>query len=170
MPLIRSNSVAPGSDELVAILVSELRQSVTSDQPVHQPIILENEIGQTHTLHVVVIWQRWQIVPTGQRSGLIIRAYDEAAADRADRITIAMGVTTEEAIELGLLPFEVVPVIRKEDNIDAETVRELMREEGATESANRIVLRFPSLEMAESAFRRLCSKSSTDYWAVRQDL
>jgi hypothetical protein len=169
MPLIRSKSPlqsTPAEHELVQELVREIGESADVNKPLRQPIVIENEIPQTDAFHVTVIWERWRLVTAGHRSGVIVRAYEQAAPDRADKITIALGATTEEAIDLGLLPFAVGTTVKNGDSVDPKYLRKLMRDEGAVESPSGMLLCYPSMDSAMAARERLARLSKPEYWAV----
>jgi hypothetical protein len=117
---------------------------------------------------VAVIWERWQRVPAAERGGIIVRAYERSAPDRVDGITIAMGVSLNEAIGLGLMPFGVVPTVRKGESIEEHKVRELMLAEGAVETPSGLLLRFPTQESALACYRRLAERTRPEYWAVTE--
>jgi hypothetical protein len=171
MPLIRSKIVpdtVDREDELVQELSRELMSEESTDQPITQPFIIEHKMPPTQYLHVSVVWEKWRLIPAGRRGGIIMKAYEKTASDRVNDITIAMGITTEEAVDLGLLPFAVVPTIRKNDQISEEQVVQWMKEEGAILTSSGLILRFPNKDLAEAAWERLIQKpkSSRKYWAV----
>ncbi|MCB9865070.1 MAG: hypothetical protein H6816_00310 [Phycisphaerales bacterium] len=169
MPLIRSKSasnLAQLEAELSHELAAELKNSVDADKPLRQPIILENEIPQTSSFHVAVIWERWRQIPASHRSGVIVQAYAQVAPQRADRVTIALGATAEEAVDIGLLPFAIVSTIKNGDPVEPQRLTQLMRDEGAVESSTGLLLGFPSRDAALAAYERLAHQSKREYWAV----
>jgi len=71
MPRFRvpSRAVAPDVfDELTDRLSHEIHQR-TDDGP----LIFEQEIADTDTYHVIVVWQRWADVPEELRNSIIFR-------------------------------------------------------------------------------------------------
>src|SRR5436309_1015795 len=101
-PSIRS----PKHDAFVKRLVQEF----TSSSSNVQPLILEEEIPATKSRHVRVIWDRWKELEDEERSAVITDAYAAAEGpDAARAVTIADGLTPQEAHALGLLSFKVVP-------------------------------------------------------------
>lgn len=171
MPLIQSNTLTNQTDDenqLVQELYDEMVRAVNTSQPITQPFIIEQKISPTNYLHVTVVWEKWRLISAGRRGAVIMKAYEKAAPDRVNDITIAMGVTTEEAIDLGLLPFEVVPTIRKSDDFTEEQQKMLMKDEGAIATPSGLSLRFPSRNLADTVCERLWDKSSRNYWAVVQ--
>ena len=169
MPVIRSSTHTPsGADEhqLIREIVAEIGTPLDPNQPLRQPIIVENELGQTKTLHVAVIWERWKLVPGGDRARIIMRAYEDAESNRADQITIALGATFAEAIDLGLLPYGVVSTIKQDDGVPMDELRSLMCDEGDVQTSSGPTLRFPSEELASATCQRLGDKSKREYWAL----
>ena len=169
MPVIHSTTGNPDTaratvDDMVRELAAELNANVDSNQPLCQPIILEQE-HRTQALHVFVIWEKWRLIDAGERSRAIMQAYEQAAPDRVERITIAMAVTTDEAISLGLLPYGIVSTT-KDGELAPEKIRTLMIQEGAVETPTGLLLRFPSQSAAELAWRRLTKQTSPEYWAL----
>jgi hypothetical protein len=168
MPLIRSQSSpeTAGIKELVQELAGELRSPLDVSRPLRQPVIIENEVGTERTLHVVVIWERWQLIPAPDRSSVIMQAYESAASDRIERIMMTLGVTLEEAVDLGLMPYGIEPTVRKTDEACPENVERLMRQEGAVVTPSGLLLRFPSLEGANASYERLARQSDPRFWAI----
>lgn len=168
MPLIRQQQRTDETEheaDLVKRLAQELTRETSPDEPIVQPLIFEQPL-RGDALHVIVAWERWRAIPASRRSSVIMKAYETAAADRVDKITIAMGVTTHEAIELNLLPYQIEPAIKKNDEISDEKVWRLMKNEGAVETAHGLILAFPDITSAKKAMDRLVAKSSPDYWSV----
>src|SRR5205085_11400035 len=122
------------------------------------PLILEEKIPSTKSRHVRVIWDRWKELDDEQRSAVIVDAYTQAeGADAANEITIADGVTPQEALALGLLAFKVVPARKKNDPIPLEKYRTVQ----AAEARNTLLgpkakeLRYARIEDAQQAQHRL---------------
>ena len=115
-------------NEFVGLLARELAVDVNG--PARQPLIYEESIDQTDTVHVVVYWDRWAEVPSEERSGMILDAYERVDRSLVPKVTFAMGVTFGEAAELNLLPWAVVPVSRRNES-DPREVEAAMLEEGA---------------------------------------
>ena len=108
---------SPKHERFVKALIREF----TGSSPNLQPLILEEKVPSTKSRHVRVIWDRWKELDDEQRSAVIIDAYTQAeGAETANEITIADGVTPQEALALGLLPFKVVPSRKKNDSIPIE--------------------------------------------------
>ncbi len=171
MPLIHTKAAAGKAgqeDELIEELARELVAEANADQPVVQPFILEQTMRASNALHVAVVWEKWRLIHAGGRGSVIMKAYEIAAKDRVDLITIAMGVTTEEAIDLGLLPYGIETTVRKDGDVTVEQIRTWMKEEGAMATPSGLLLRLPNCELAKSAYDRLVRKSSPNHWALVQ--
>src|SRR5438552_724193 len=111
-------------------LVKRLLQEFTSSNANVQPLILEEQIPATKSRHVRVIWDRWKELEDEQRSAVITDAYAAAEGPEAAKtITIADGLTPQEAFALGLLPFKVVPARKKNDPIPLDTYAHAMTKE-----------------------------------------
>src|SRR5947209_7682221 len=112
--IIPSRADSSKNERLVKKLAQELRTPSSNVQP----LILEERIPSTKSRHVRVIWDAWKDLGDEQRSAVITDAYAEAEGQQAaDDITIAEGLTPQEALALGLLPFKVVPTRKKNDSI-----------------------------------------------------
>lgn len=166
MPRYRSSSQvdARAREELVAVLANELRVPASGGS--HQPFIFEQEIPQTDTFHVIVFWDRWREVPPEERSAIIMDAYERTEPSMVPQVTIAMGVTVEEAIRMDLLPFQVQPMTRDSDHADSERLRTLMIEEGAVQTRDGLQLRFPTRRLAEEAMERLLKEAPEGHWTL----
>lgn len=136
--------------------------------PIRQPLIIEEEIPQTSTMHVMVIWERWAEVPNELRSRLILDAYEKVQPEAVPNITIALGATVSEGIELNLLPYQIVTTRRKDDPVSAKDLELAMRAEGAVVADGGLKLAFSNQQMAEEVFRRLEDRVPGPYWAIQK--
>src|SRR5438132_8644977 len=115
--VITPTAPSPKHDAFVKKLVQEFTASSSN----LQPLILEEQVPSTKSRHVQVIWDRWKDLDDEQRSAVIVDAYTQAEGpDTAGTITIADGVTPQEALALGLLQFKVAPARKKTDPIPLE--------------------------------------------------
>lgn len=157
--------------ELTAKLIAELRNG----REFGQPVIEEQQLPRTDALRVTVIWDEWNDVPYEDRSVAILQAYEDAEGKAVrERIALATGFTVPEAYETGLLPFQVLALVRKDDPISAEQCRQAMIEEGASMlfSPDRPQLRFATQEEAEACVKRLVKRlpGSEPIWTISQDV
>jgi len=154
-------------------LVNRLAEELKANRDWGQPVIEELE-SPTGNLSITVIWDAWDRLPQENRTVTILRAYELVeGGDYRDRVALASGLTVPEAYSIGMLPFQIIPVLRKSDPVTPEECLEAMIQEGASVlmSADRPQLRFTSLEDAEAAMRRLVQRlpSSDQVWAITQE-
>jgi hypothetical protein len=152
---------------LVDELTHELKQSHASGQPV----IDEQHFPRTGKIRVTVLWDKWEDVPHEDRAEIILKAYENAEGrDVRDSVALAVGLTFPEAYEAGLLPFQVIPLLRKGDPVSAEDCLTAMLEEGASTlfPDGRPELRFASENEAKKSIERLIKRlpASEPVWAV----
>jgi hypothetical protein len=168
MPVFKQERPAvPQRDELVDELAAELRGGANA---AGAPVIFEDEIPQTQTVHVLVLWERWRDVPNGSRGAIIYDAYERVDHAKMLRIKFALGLTFEEAIRGGYLPYKVEPMIRSSDAVDREKVKEEMRRLGARETPRGLELRFPYQSMAENALKHLQQVFGEQYFSLSREV
>lgn len=160
----------PEHDKLVRRLVQELR--APGDDSL--PLILEQSIEATGSRHVHVIWDRWKDLSEEQRSDVVWEAYTQAeGAKAAEEITIATGATPAEAVVLGLLPFKLVPARKRHE---AAPPMAKCKKALKAEARNTVLgsdadeLRYPRLEDADQARRRLEKALPGSEWVVVQEV
>ena len=96
----------PNHVQLVGILRQELKpktlvQDVFKDQSA--PVIIEEQMRNSDRLQVYVKWARWSGIREDHRTAAILDAYEqELGRDYAGRIVIALGLTQDEARDLGI--------------------------------------------------------------------
>jgi hypothetical protein len=166
--IITPSAHSPKHNSLVKKLARQLKAS--SDNL--QPLIIEEQVPSTKSRHVHVIWDRRKELDDEQRSAVIVDAYTQAEGpETAATITIADGATPQEALALGMLPFEVAPARKKTDPIPLEAFQAAQ----AREAQNTLLgprakeLRYAHLEDAQQAYERLKQVLSGSSWAVVQE-
>jgi hypothetical protein len=88
----------PGEQELLDELKTELKAPKQSGEP---DIVVERP--NSSTVHLYVIWSKWEHLEQMVRSRIILDAYEEAKGKKeAMKVTVAMGLTREEADRLGV--------------------------------------------------------------------
>lgn len=88
----------PDEHRLLSELKAELEQPKASGEP---DIVIERP--NPSTTHLFVIWSEWSDLEQMIRSRIILDAYSEAKGeDEALNVTVAMGLTPEEATRLGV--------------------------------------------------------------------
>jgi hypothetical protein len=92
---------APGADELIRLLHNEWSNPKKSGQPL---IIIEGKAKEP--LHVYVIWDQWGERNQTERSEIIMDVVDNLAGEHRlpvdSPVTVAMGLTPEEAARMGI--------------------------------------------------------------------
>jgi hypothetical protein len=173
MPRIRRGFEEPprrSVGNLVERLVDELKSNRESGQP-----MIEEEEFPTKKLRVNVIWDEWDRVPLEDRTATILRAYEQAEGrDYRDRIALASGLTIPEAHAAGMLPYQVIPAVRKDDPVTMEQCRKALIEEGASTlfGPDNPQLRFSTEEEAEAARKRLAARlpKSEPVWVITKEV
>jgi hypothetical protein len=174
MPVVpeKSASIPAEREQLVKQLAQELaRQGV-----VGEPLIFENRVHPSGKLFfAVVVWSAWRDVPARQRSAIILDAYrrfDQSRgpdAAKAPHLSMATGLTWEEADRQGFFPFSITPNARAEE-VNPDDVRAAMLKEGAVLTAAGLKLLFPDRESAESAYARLQQQLPQARWSLNQTI
>lgn len=136
-----------------------------------EPLVVENRIGQTRSMHVAVIWDKWKNLSPTDRSKIILDAYAKAHRLPDSVITVAMGLTGEEAFRMGFLPYSIVTTRRQGDKATFDELAEAMVSVGGmvVKVGSAVQVRFPTSEMAEDAYRELSQKVPGPYWAIVHD-
>ena len=115
MPYVKKSSqasIASNHDSLVGAIVRELSapqvqtlsQAAVGLDPYRLPCIIEGTIRNSDRLEVYVIWTDWSGVREEHRTAAILDAYERTKPDQARKVVIALGVTPDEAKELGVAP------------------------------------------------------------------
>jgi hypothetical protein len=102
MPLrqLQPRQLSSDARELKDRLIAEWR---SPDPAAQQPVILEESGHPNQPLHVYVIWDEWAPLPQVERSEIIIDAYQERYGQAQSlNVTVAMGLTPEEADRMGI--------------------------------------------------------------------
>jgi hypothetical protein len=104
MPVKRIPAKQEEHPELVKELVRVLNEDRTSGPPDDPSIVIE-EIRHSNSLHVTVIWDRWKAIDAEERGQVILNAVAKKWGEAEMlRVTMALGVTKEEASRLGIRP------------------------------------------------------------------
>lgn len=163
MPVQRSTRSAPGRHRgFVDRLVAQFRDG----RPRRQPILLEDRIGRSDSLTVTVIWDGWDKLEPGDRSDLILEAYQALDPATADRIAVVQGLTMREAISRGVLPFRIETTCKLGDPASSDQLRQALLDEGAIESPNGLELRFRTQDEAKRAYVRLLERIPGPHWVI----
>jgi len=155
-------------------LLSRLVEELSSSRDLGQPVIHEQTFP-TGKIRVTVIWDQWDHVSFEDRTSLILRAYELAEGpDYRENIALASGLTVPEAYTAGMLPFAIIPALRKGDPVSADQCRQTMIEAGASRllEPDQLQLRFASLEEAQAVRDQLVQRlpASEPVWVITQEL
>ena len=103
MPYREIHRDVPRADpSLVAEIAEELRRRQETGDP-EAPLVIQEDVPRTDYVHVTVIWDRWGALPAEERGRIILEAYEQArGVDAAQAISIAVGLTRDQARRLGL--------------------------------------------------------------------
>lgn len=165
MPVIRGLSPASTlSSERRDELLRQLEQELAGQRVADGPLIFEIPLEQSSKIDVIVVWQKFAPLLSEDRTNLILAAY----ADTQANISLALGVTRDEALDQQVLPYAVVPMSRAGEANDDELRNAMLDEGGIAISPRTVELRFPTMAMAETAHRRLCDRMPHGYWSIVQ--
>lgn len=172
MPRRKLMEVSPrtGGGGLVTQLVNELR----SNHETGQPTIYEQEFAGGK-VRVTVIWDAWDKQSLEERTGMILKAYQEAEGPKfSERIALASGLTVPEAEAAGMLRFQIIPAVRQGDAVSLDACRQAMIDLGASMlfDSEHPQLRFATENEAEAARQALIAHlpGSEPVWLITQDV
>src|SRR5438270_151471 len=112
MPVIRPTVTAKVfKDEQRRALIEQLARERAGEPTAKGPVIFEIPLEATDKIDVLVLWEAWKDVPSETRSDIILEAYKEVQG----KVSQALGVTYQEAIEQHVLPYAVTPMMRQGD-------------------------------------------------------
>ncbi len=153
-------------------VANELAAELRSNRPHGQPVIQE-QTYQTGLIRVAVLWDWWEGIPDHQRSKAILGAYQIVEGrDYAQNIRLTTGYTFPEAVNSGMLPYQILLVLRPGDSVTSTECRQAMIEEGASTLINSLQppLLFGTEEEAEAARDRLIKRlpASEPVWHLTQ--
>ena len=155
-------------------LLEELAQELKQGGESGQPVIDEQHFPRTGKIRASVYWDKWEGVPHEDRADIILRAYEKAEGQEVrDRIALAVGLTIPEAVEAGMLPVQVIPLLRKGDPVSARDSYQAMIDEGASLlPGGKPELRFATEEEAKASIGRLVKRlpGSEPVWAIVRDV
>jgi hypothetical protein len=160
----------PVTADLVRALATELKSNRESGQP-----LIEEQEYVTGKIRVNVIWDKWDHIPLENRTATIFRAYENAEGPGyRDKIALASGLTVPEAHASGMLPFQIIPAVRRGDPVNLEQCRQAMIDEGASMlfGADKLQLRFATEHDAEACCKRLIQHlpGSDQVWIIEEDV
>jgi hypothetical protein len=167
MPVIRGISKSASlTSERRKVLRDELIDELTGKSSTDGPLIFEIPLEQSDRIDVIVVWNAFDGVRAEDSTGLILDAY----SDRKVEIALAMGVTYHEAVAQHLLPYTVVPMMKRGQVEPAALNKAMMEEGGVALSNGKVELRFPTMAMAEEAHQRLSERLPEGYWSILETI
>ncbi|MCA9207237.1 MAG: hypothetical protein KDA55_02730 [Planctomycetales bacterium] len=152
-------------------LVTELANELRASRRCGQPIIHEQRFPRTDVIRTTVIWDQWDGIEENERVDVILQAYEDAEGKAfRDRVMLAIGLTTPEARDAGLLPVQVTAAVRSSDPVSVEDCQQAMIDVGAStlESPKFPQLRFATIAEAEQCVKELVSRlpASQPLWII----
>jgi hypothetical protein len=154
-------------------LAEKLAAELKSGKESGQPVIYEQEF-RTGKVRVNVIWDAWDGLSLQERTATILRAYEMAeGVESRERIALASGLTVPEAHAASMLPYQIIPALRKGDPVTFEQARQAFLDEGASQLVNpqSPQLRFATEEEAEACRQRLVRRfpGSDEAWLINHE-
>jgi hypothetical protein len=155
-------------------LAEKLTAELKADRDFGQSTVYEQKYS-TGKSRVTVIWDEWATVSLEDRSDIVLRAYELAEGTAArEKIALATGLTISETIASGMLPYQIIPAVRKGDPVTREQAEQAFLEQGASQLVNPKVLqlRFTTKEEAESCRQRLIQLflGRDDVWIINREM
>lgn len=167
MPIVRGSSKSTAlTAERRAALLEQLSKERAGQGVPNGPMIFEIPLEQSNRIDVLVVWDAFQGIRSEERTELILSSYHETP----ENIAQALGVTYQEAMDQQLLPYAVIPMTRKSEVPEDELRRAMLNAGGFALPSNKIDLRFPTMEMAETAHSSLCDHIPQGHWSIVQEL
>ncbi len=164
MPVIRGrlNETKLPADRRKAILERLVAEREGKPAP-DGPVIFEIPLEQPDKLDVMVVWREWEQIRSEDRTQLIQEAYH----DKGDGLALALGVTYQEAIDQGVLPFRVRPRFGPQSHFTEEELRAACLSVGGfVGPEGGVELRFPTRTTAEQAVEQLIEWLPGSQWVV----
>lgn len=164
MPVIRGRSSETTlPDDRKSALLDRLVAEREGKAPPGGPVIFEIPLDQPDKLDVMVVWDEWAEVRSEDRTRLIQEAYK----DKTDLLALALGVTYQEALIQGVLPFRVQPRLATQPKFSKEKLRTAYWSVGGLAGPEgRMDLRFPTRTTAEEAVRQLEKRLPGSQWMI----
>jgi hypothetical protein len=164
MPVIRGRSRETRlSDVQRRSLLDRLNAEREGRAATGGPVIFEIPLEQPGRFDVMVVWDEWSGVRSEDRTQLIQEAYK----DKVDNLGLALGVTYQEAVEQGVLPFRVRLRFGPQPRFSQEKLREACLAVGGFPGpGGNIELRFPTETTAEEAIKQLKKRLPGSQWLV----
>jgi len=165
MPVIRGQAqVSVVTAEQRQKAAEQLGKELAGEQTPGGPVIFEIPFEEQDRIDVLVVWDAWGPFTPTDRSNMILEAYRSTKIEVAQ----ALGVTYNEAIEQQVLPYAVVPMIRRGEISETDVKKAMLAEGGFALENDKVDLRFPTMSLAEQAHKRLADALPKGYWSIVQ--
>jgi hypothetical protein len=156
--------------KLVDRLVDELESGRESGQP-----FIYEQTFETGKIKILVVWDEWKDLSLEQRTSVILAALERSdGKEYRAKVALASGLTVPEAAAAGMLPYQVITALRRNDPVTSEQCRAAMLAEGASTlfGPQTLQLRFPTEESAEACKKRLIKAlpDSDDVWVLTREI
>lgn len=90
-------------NEVLNQLCRELAEEFRNPKETGEPVVIV-ERPTTSSIHLFIIWSRFDIVDGVARSTVVLSAFTEAEGDEAAQlVTVAIGLTPDEATAMGIV-------------------------------------------------------------------
>jgi hypothetical protein len=172
--------------ELIMVAAQTKKNSAKDDRLIHElvdryrkgqdspdlPLIVENQVKPTKTVHLLVVWDKWADLQREKRAQIIIDAFATCNTSRQQSaVTIPMGLTSSEALSMGFLPYRIEPAVRKSDKVPETKIKQAMDSVGGVsiQVGKQRQLRFATQAQAQEAFRRLLQQIAKPIWTLVQE-
>jgi hypothetical protein len=162
MPVIRGqpNKIAV-EPEARARLLEKLKKELQGESTSNGPIIFEIPFNEMDRFDVLIVWDEWGKLRSEDRTNLILDAYGE----RQFQIVQALGLTMDQAIEEGRLPYRL-----ECNNPGTSSVSEIHEAMialgGFSFNDKKVELRVPSFGIAQEIQRKLGSRLPGSQWGI----
>ncbi len=164
MPVIRGRqSVTKIPDDRKKALLNRLVAEREGKGIPAGPVIFEIPLDEADKVDVMVVWDEWAGIRSEDRTDIIREAYQE----KADSISLALGLTRQEAIEQGTLPYRVRLMFGPQPDFTESELADAALALGGFPRPDGVVdLRFPTQSTAEEAAQQLGSRLPGSKWVV----
>ncbi|MCI0701841.1 MAG: hypothetical protein L0241_12225 [Planctomycetia bacterium] len=151
-------------------LLAELIRELRSPRDSGQPLIEVRNMSRGGLRHVYVIWDRWDECRPEARTAIVRDAFTAVKGEEYEKsIAVTIPATVPEAVEMGLLPYEVKPFkwLGLKDEL-IQQARQALLAEGASVLRQQPLptLRFATEQQAEDAVTRLKQAAPTFDWRI----
>jgi hypothetical protein len=146
-------------------LLDSLKKEWTNPKESGLPIIIEDRSSRTKSVRIYVIWDRFVDMPRDVRSQLITQAYKDIHKDASEQITLIIGYDVNEAVTVGLLPYKIECLIKKNEYDQYQQCQQLMKKFGAWERGGQLELRFNDEKNARKIYADLQKEYPGPFWA-----